>query len=84
MTPLPAEMYYQISVVRALELVILLGGVICPCGILFCIMFMLEKPEYKKTCIKAIVALVILTFIFILAWIFIPSVDFIRAYYGAK
>lgn len=48
MTPLPAEMYYWISVVRALELIILLGGVICPCGIPFCIMFMFERPEYKK------------------------------------
>ena len=84
MAQLPPEMYYWVSVVKALELIILIGGILSAYGIFICAMVMIEKLQHKKTYISIIVALSILTLIFALVWIFIPSVDFIRAYYGAK
>ena len=84
MTQLPAEMYYWVSVVRALELIILIGSILCAYGIFMCVMGMIEKPEHRKKFIKGTVALSILLIILALTWIFIPPVEFIRAYYGAK
>lgn len=84
MTQLPAEMYYWISVVRALGLIILIGSILCAYGIFVCVMVMIEKPEHRKKFIKGTVALSILLIILALAWVFIPPVEFIRAYYGVK
>lgn len=84
MTHLPAEMYYWVSVVRALELVILISSILCAYGIFICVMVMIEKPKHRKKFIKDTVALSILLIILALAWIFIPPVEFIRAYYGVK
>lgn len=84
MTQLPAEMYYWISVVRVIELIILIGSILCAYGIFMYVMVMIEKPEHKKTYSKGTVALSILLVILALAWIFIPPVEFIRAYYGVK
>lgn len=77
----PAEMYYWVSVVAALDLIIILGVVLGAFSLSFTIMNIFQSPEHQKVWIKLSIITAIVTFIFIIAWIFIPPVDYIRAIY---
>lgn len=77
----PAEMYYWVNVVAALDLIIILGVVLGVFSLSFTIMNIFQSPEHQKVWIKLYIILAIVTFIFVLAWIFIPPIDYIRAIY---
>lgn len=77
----PAEMYYWISVIRALDLIIILGAVLGCFTLSFTILNIFQKPEQQKLWIKISIPLAIVTFIFILGWIFIPPVEYVKALY---
>lgn len=77
----PAEMYYWVSVISALDLIIILGVVLGVFTLSLTIMNIFQRPEHQKLWIKLSILLAIVTFIFVLAWVFIPPVDYIRAIY---
>ena len=77
----PAEMYYWVSVVAALDLIIILGVVLGVLSLSFTIMNIFQRPEHQKVWIKLSIILAIVTFIFILAWVFIPPVEYVKALY---
>ena len=77
----PAEMYYWISVIRALDLIIILGATLGCFVLSFTVLNIFQKPEQQKLWIKISIPLAIVTFIFILAWVFIPPVEYVKALY---
>lgn len=79
----PAEMYYWTSIIRALDLIIILGVFLGCFTLSFTVLNIFQKPEQQKLWIKISISLAIVTFIFILAWVFIPPVEYIKALYAS-
>lgn len=79
----PAEMYYWTSIIRALDLIIILGAFLGCFTLSFTVLNIFQKPEQQKLWIKISISLAIVTFIFILAWVFIPPVEYIKALYAS-
>lgn len=84
MTQLPAEMYYWISVIRGITLMVTLGMIGSFCAIPFCIMLMFEKPNISKFWFRMAIVALIFSIVFTLTWIFLPTTEFIKAYYEGK
>lgn len=80
----PAEMYYWISVIRGITLMVTLGMLGSFCAVPFCVMLMFEKPDTSKFWFRMAIVALISSIIFTLTWIFIPTTEFIKAYYEGQ